>query len=178
MPSFSELTCTGALAAVDRLVAAHGADGRPWRLVGSSMGGWLVARWAELHPRLADRLVLLCPGFDLASRWPALLGPEKMREWEATGWLALPDTHGRPTPVHWEFYRDSLAHPAWPEVPCPTLILHGRRDEVVPVESSRRYARTRSHVRLVELDDDHGLVASSEAIAAETLRLFGLPDPR
>ena len=36
-----------------------------------------------------------------------------------------------------------------PEVDCPTLIVHGTRDEVVPIEGSRAYAASRANVRLV-----------------------------
>jgi hypothetical protein len=51
-----------------------------------------------------------------------------------------------------------------PELPtgARVWIVHGRRDEVVPVASSRRLGRTGSPglVRLVEVDDDHRLSAS------------------
>ena len=30
------------------------------------------ATWAELHPERVERMFLLCPGFDLPSRWPLL----------------------------------------------------------------------------------------------------------
>lgn len=165
-PSFGELTVTGALAAVDRMVAA-GPPEAVWRFVGSSFGGYVAARWAELHPERVDRLLLLCPGFDLPSRWPDLLGTEEFARWERDGQLVLPDGAGRPTPVHWGFVQDARRHPPFPEAPCPTRIVHGTRDEVVPVEGSRRYASRRPHVELVEVDDDHALLASLEAIEDE-----------
>jgi pimeloyl-ACP methyl ester carboxylesterase len=31
-------------------------------LIGSSMGGYIAARYAELHPEQVAKLVLLCPG--------------------------------------------------------------------------------------------------------------------
>jgi len=52
----------------------------------TSLGGFLAARYAELHPGRVEKLVLLCPGFDRCSRWEALFGPAVMREWEAAGW--------------------------------------------------------------------------------------------
>lgn len=48
------------------------------------------------------------------------------------------------------------------------------RDEVVPIASSRRYAAGRDHVRLVEVDDDHSLLASLDVIDRESLAFFGL----
>ena len=49
--------------------------------------------------------------------------------------------------------------------PCRTAIVHGTRDEVIPIALSRDYAR-RFAVELVEVDDDHGLGhAGFDAIA-------------
>lgn len=165
-PSFGELTVTGALEAVDRMVAA-GPPEALWRFVGSSFGGYVATRWAELRPDRVDRLLLLCPGFDLPARWLHLLGAEEFARWERDGRLVLPDGAGRPTPVHWGFVQDARRHPPFPEAPCPTRIVHGTRDEVVPVEGSRRYAARRPHVELVEVDDDHALLEVMETIAGE-----------
>jgi uncharacterized protein len=165
-PSFGELTVTGALAAVDELLTA-GPEKTRWSFVGSSFGGYVAARWAELHPEWVERLLLLCPGFGLLDRWPQMLGREAMNRWQQEGSMDFPDGAGRPTPVHWGFIEDFRRHPATPEVPCPTRIVHGTRDEVVPIEGSRRYAEPRAHVGLVEVDDDHGLLASLEAIGRE-----------
>ncbi len=168
-PSFARLSPAAALEEVDRMAGAG-----TWCFVGSSFGGYLAARWAELHPDRIERLVLLCPGFRLASRWPALLGADRMAEWERVGALPMADGGGVLVPVHYGFYLESKDLPEVPEVRCETLIIHGTRDEVVPVETSRRYAAERPHVRLLEVDDDHGLAASTGRIADETLRFFGL----
>ncbi len=170
-PSFAELTVSGALAAVDEMVG-HGPHEATWRLIGSSFGGYVAARWAELHPERVDELVLLCPGFDLLGRWPAMLGDAVMERWEREGWLSFPDGAGRPTAVHWGFVEDMKRHPGTPEVPCPTKIVHGTEDEVVPIEGSRRYAAAREHVELVEVEDDHGLLASRERIAGVVERFL------
>ena len=57
-PSFDKLTFDAALAALDELAASHPQE--RWRIVGSSMGGYLAARWAQLNPRRVERLLLLC----------------------------------------------------------------------------------------------------------------------
>jgi pimeloyl-ACP methyl ester carboxylesterase len=42
--------------------------------------------------------------------------------------------------------------------PAPTMIIHGRSDDVVPIENSRSYvARFPHKVQLVEVDSDHRL---------------------
>lgn len=174
-PSFRDLTYTGALEAIDALDATGWGDEQgTWRFIGSSMGGYLATRWAELHPARVDRLFLLCPGFDLVARWPALLGEANYRKWSDEGHFAFFDAAGKLQPVHWGFIEDARRHTALPEVDCPVRILHGRQDDVVPVASSRAYAAGRDHVSLVEVDDDHGLAASVDRIAHEVVGFFGL----
>src|SRR5271167_1155848 len=53
---------------------------------------------------------------------------------------------------------------------CPTVIVHGWRDEIVPVENSVRWAREH-HAALHVLDSDHRLEDRIEAICA-LLKLF------
>jgi pimeloyl-ACP methyl ester carboxylesterase len=173
-PSFARLSHSAALSAIDDLDA--GGD-LPWCMVGSSFGGWLAARWAEQNPDRVHRLVLLCPGFQLAERWPVLLGKDAMSKWRDEGSLQMADGKGDLTPVHYGFYEESLLQPPRPVVPCPTLILHGTADEVVPIVNSRHYAADIPSVSLVELSDDHTLSASLARVCGEALGFFGLPAP-
>ena len=170
VPSFERQTYSAILQSLDR----RDDGGPPLRLIGSSMGGYLAARWAELNAARVERLLLLCPGFDLPSRWPLLLGEEEMLRWERQGVIDVEDAEGRRRPLHWEFVIDARDHPAFPEVRCPVRIVHGRRDEIVPIELSRRYADGRPHVTLVEVDDDHALAGSLVDIEREARLLFGL----
>jgi pimeloyl-ACP methyl ester carboxylesterase len=168
VPSFERQTYSAILGSIDERVAA---GSEKLRLLGSSMGGYLAARWAELNPERVDRLFLLCPGFDLISRWPVLLGPDQMQRWEAEGTLDVENAAGLSRPLHWGFIEDSRRHPRFPEVPCPTRILHGTSDPIVPIDGSRRYAGERPHVGLIETDDEHPLERSMERIASE-VRIF------
>lgn len=176
VPSFETMTISSMLAALDSRDASAGADSFSWRLVGSSLGGYVAARWAELRPDRVDRLVLLCPGMEMTKRWPELLGKEAFARWEAEGSIEMPDGAGLPRPLHWGFMEEMRTHPAIPEPTCPVLVLHGRRDEVVDPELSRRYAAARPHVELVEVDDDHSLAGSLQRIAREVTRFFDMPD--
>jgi pimeloyl-ACP methyl ester carboxylesterase len=56
------------------------------------------------------------------------------------------------------------------EVPCPTAIVHGWRDDIVPVENSVRWAREHRSALHV-LDSDHRLEDRIDAICA-LLRSF------
>lgn len=175
-PSFAELDHDAMLAEVDRCIAEHDAPG-PVRLIGSSLGGWLATRWAQLNPERVDRLVLLCPGFDMPNRWPSMLGADRMKRWQERGFLPFPDATGAPVPVHWGFVEAALRHPAIPIAPCQTLIVHGTQDAVVPLASSQAYADVYPNVSLVTVDDDHGLIASLPTIATATIDFFELKSP-
>lgn len=173
-PSFASLTIDAALEAIDELDATSEANAAgerpPWRFIGSSMGGFLAARWAQLHPDRVQRLLLLCPGFGLPERWPEILGVEAFAHWREAGALHMPDGQGNMVAVHWGFYESAERQPKFPPVPCATTIIHGRADEVVPVHVSREYlahmqARPDAPpVELLEVDDDHALVASLDVI--------------
>ena len=135
-------------------------------LIGSSLGGLTAARVTERDPRVTA-LVLLAPAFQLHSRWKAL--PE-WADWKRTGWREVHDyTTGGTARVDFGFAEDAAAIDIGdPDVRVPTLILHGRNDEVVPIDHSRQFAATRPHVRLVELDDDHLLMQSLPRVLAES----------
>lgn len=173
MPSFEHLTMTDMLDALDRMDAAADSE-QEWRLIGSSLGGYVAALWAQYNGLRVDRLVLLCPGFGIQDHWDRLVGPGGLDRWRTTGQMAFPDATGTPTPVHWDLVEDLEMYPRIPEVPCPTLILHGTADEVVPIEFSRAYARERPSVRLVELKDGHLLHDSIFRLEAEILKFFRL----
>jgi hypothetical protein len=72
----------------------HGAIGEAQDravVFGSSLGGLSAARAAEM-----------------AERWPARIGDEAFRGWEARGWLEVHDhTTGRPARMHVDFIRDA-----------------------------------------------------------------------
>lgn len=57
--------------------------------------------------------------------------------------------------------------------PVDTVIIHGRGDEIIPIDTSRRFAARPGHaapVRLLEVDDGHGLRRSHAVILEEVAR--------
>src|SRR5262245_11085539 len=106
-------------------------------LIGSSLGGLAAARVAEEDARVCA-LVLMAPAFRFIDRWPGRLGETAWRSWREIGWLEIFDyAEQSPARVDFGFAEDAAAVDArgggWPDVRVPTLIVHGRSDEVVDI---------------------------------------------
>ncbi len=152
---FSHLTITRQISQVE---TAFGPDGTPVTLIGSSLGG-LTSAWLGQRHSQVKRLVLLAPAFGFLSHWLPELGEEKLRQWQVSGYLPV-HHYGekRSLPQNDTFVEDARQYQETQLLrPVPTLILHGRNDEVIPIEASRDYASMRPWVQLIELDSDHGL---------------------
>jgi len=169
VPSFEHLRLS---AMIEVARAAIGGPDERAVVFGSSLGGLTAARLAERDPRVRA-LVLLAPAFQLARRWRESLG-DAFEDWRRTGWREVHDhTTGGLARVDFGFVEDAEAiDRGFPDVRVPTLILHGRRDDAVPIERSRELAAGRPHVRLVEFDDGHELIASLPALLAESERFL------
>jgi len=55
--------------------------------------------------------------------------------------------------------------------PAPTIVIHGRRDDVVACTVSEQFAAAHPDVELVLVDDEHRLQGSIDVIVAATRRL-------
>jgi fermentation-respiration switch protein FrsA (DUF1100 family) len=66
--------------------------------------------------------------------------------------------------LHYAFFHDITEnHPPYPQISCPTSIVHGKLDRLVPIEASRKFVNEQKHkqlIALVEVDDDHYLTNS------------------
>lgn len=175
LPSFEHLRVS---AMIDHVREAIGPSDRAV-LFGSSLGGYVASRVAALDSRVAS-LVLMAPAFRLFRRWRERLGPAEWRAWEQTGWLEVDDfAEKKKGRVDFAFVEDAEALDAKdggsPDVRVPTLIVHGTRDDTVDVQVSRELAAGKPHVRLIEVDDGHDLLASLPLILREaTAHLSGL----
>lgn len=157
--SFRDITLTGMLR-----IVREAAGGGPVSLVGSSLGGYLAALYAARHAEV-ERLVLLAPAFGFLRRWQLDLGEQALRQWRETGErMVMNYATGREEPIGWALMEDALNYEDEPAVPQPTLIFHGVRDDVVPVDVSRAYARTRTSALLCEVDSDHELMSAFEEV--------------
>lgn len=168
VPSFERLRLSAMIDAVKRAI---GGERDRAVLMGSSLGGLTASRVAAEDARVCA-LVLLAPAFRIMERWRQRLGEEGFRAWEERGWLEVDDhAEKRRSRVDFGFAVDAAEvddrSGGWPDVRVPTLIVHGVHDEVVDIALSREFAAGKRHVRLVEVDDGHELVASIPRILRE-----------
>ena len=143
-------------------------------VIGSSLGGLTAARLAERDPRVVA-CILLAPAFQLVARWRDQLGPDEWAEWQRTGWRTVLDhTTGQPSRIDFGFTEDVDAIDiGYPDVRVPTLVMHGRNDDTVPIDRARVFAAGRPNVQLIELDDDHQLIASLPRMLVEAEAFLG-----
>jgi len=124
-------------------------------LIGSSLGGLVSLRYAHLFGGV-ERLLLLAPALAALTE---IVSDEERALWEAAG--AAPIAHpafGREVEVRYDLHADSLRYLDPVPPPAPTLIIHGRQDEHVPIQHSETYASAfPEEVSLVEVDAGHDL---------------------
>ncbi len=171
VPSFEHLRLS---AMIETARAAIGGPDDRAVVLGSSLGGLTAARLAEREPRVRA-LVLLAPAFQLVAQWRARAGEAEWRAAEERGWFEVDDlVNGARARVDFDFTTDAtlVDRTPFPDVRVPTLIIHGTRDDVVAFDRSRDFAKDRSDVRLVPVDDGHDLGASLDRITTEIDAFF------
>lgn len=130
-------------------------------LVGSSMGAFAVAVAAARHRQRKLQLLLLAPAIGIHQTWIEQLGEDGMKLWAEMGRLQY---HHQGVGHHVELpYRLFTECREAAGVTCthPTVVIHGLRDDVVPVESALAFARRSPGVRrMCAVDDGHRLLDS------------------
>ncbi|NEQ48787.1 MAG: alpha/beta fold hydrolase [Leptolyngbya sp. SIO3F4] len=159
---FAHLTLTRQINQVVQQV--KGCEG-PTTLIGSSLGG-LTAAWAAQESHDINRLILLAPAFQFLEQWLPRLGPEQRNQWATTQWLSIYHYGSQnQQSLHYDFVKDAQRYLEQDlNRNIPTLILHGKQDDVINLAVSRAYACQRPWVTLQPLDTDHGMTDSMEKI--------------
>ena len=161
---FEHLTLSGQLRIIENTL-----NGAACRLIGSSMGGYLAALYAAVHPEV-DRLVLLAPAFAFQARWHEIHGEQTIEHWRETGWLPVYHYGAKELRrVHFGLYEDAGRFPSYPDFHQPARIFHGVNDAVVPITFSRAFAADHPNAQLTELDSDHELLDALSGIVQESI---------
>ncbi|HEY9775028.1 MAG TPA: YqiA/YcfP family alpha/beta fold hydrolase [Planktothrix sp.] len=156
--SFEHMTITSQLQIIDRSLAQIDAA-KHLILMGSGMGAVLATIKSQQLDRLRG-LVLLSPGFGIVRRWTKLLGPEMLNDWRTTRTM---DVHHyqveQELPLSYDFFEDAQRYQTDDlKVECPTLVLHGRHDDVIPSEESKRFAKQNPKSAELHVMDDSDMV--------------------
>lgn len=165
---FSHLTLTRQIA---QTAALFKDSDTPVTLIGSSFGG-LTAVWLAQKYLQVQRLVLLAPAFGFPCSWFNKFPEAELKQWQRSGYKDIYHYgEDKLLPLHYEFLEDGDRYDSEDlKRSLPTLIIHGKNDDVVPIEVSRNYANSHSTTRLIELD--------SESFARRVKRDHGLNDVR
>ncbi|GLH67272.1 YqiA/YcfP family alpha/beta fold hydrolase [Geothrix edaphica] len=163
LPAFETLTITAQVEAVEALVRGLP---EPPVLVGSSLGGFIATAVAHRGSRV-KAMLLLAPAIHFAGRrttHPTWAAYRERGEMEVFHHGA-----GRLLRLGPELLRDLpnwLGEETW-RLAVPTVILHGRADDSVPLAESEAYAARNPEAILHILDDDHGLLAPASLARLE-----------
>jgi uncharacterized protein len=170
LPSFETLTLTAQVKAVEALLRSLP---KPAVLIGSSLGGFIATAVAQRGAPIQS-MILLAPAIHFARRRmtsPAWAGYRERGELELFHFGA-----GRLLRLGPELLRDL---PNWIDddqwrLSVPTVILHGRMDEAVPLTESQAYHDRNPGTVLHVLEDDHSLLAppSLECLRSELEAAF------
>lgn len=124
-------------------------------LAGSSLGGLVALHYARRYGGV-ERLLLLAPALSYLGEREV---DESLEAWQKTG--TTPIHHygfDRELPLRYGFHEDGMRYLERVPPPAPVRIIHGRKDEMVPIEHSREYAAAYpNRVRLIEVDSVHTL---------------------
>jgi uncharacterized protein len=176
---FPDLTISGQMLVAGNAVSAHReklAHGERLVLMGSSLGGYLAALYAERHPKAVDRLVLIAPAFEFLQRWRERLSAEEIEQWKRAG--SIPIYHyGSKTEqrLGYQFLEDAAQYEAAPDFHQRALILHGTEDTVVPCQVSHNFALEHARVRLALFKSGHELTDVLEGLWREASAFLEIP---
>ncbi len=122
------------------------------RLIGSSMGGLVGVHYA-LRFGGVSRMLLLAPALRYGPRG---LAHDAREAWQRDGFSLVPH-YGfeREIPLRYDLEVDGQFYAEMVPPACPTHIIHGRHDQVVPIGDSRAYASAHNQVSLLEIEAGH-----------------------
>ena len=170
---FKYLTITGMINRLRQYILDQDID--TFSMTGSSMGCLVALHYAQRFDGVKN-LLLLAP---LLSYDSLPMNGEMLAKWEREG--ATEVFHygfNEKVPLRYDFHLDGLSYHEQVPPPVPIRIIHGKNDETIPLEHSKKYAATYPDmVTMKEIDSDHMLLDHLDFIweqVASTLDLPGL----
>ena len=112
-------------------------------LIGSSFGGLISLLVAGRHSDLLG-LGLKCPVPDFPELLRLEFGEVALGHWRETGQIPNVTGGAKPLALRYDFYEDCLKYDAFKaaeQITVPTRIVHGEKDELVPLHQIQRLER-------------------------------------
>jgi pimeloyl-ACP methyl ester carboxylesterase len=164
---FEYLTVTGMVNRLRQFVLDRDLGG-VW-MIGSSMGALVGLHYARRFGGV-ERMLLLAPVLSYGSFGAS---EQALQGWREEGTVQVPHYgFDAQLPLRYDFHADGLQYARPVPPPAPMLIIHGRKDDTVPISGSREYAASYpDRVRLIEVDADH-LLHDQLALAWEQVGAF------
>ena len=120
-------------------------------LVGSSFGG-VASLMAASKSKDLYAMALKAPVSDFEELLRSENRAINLKEWKNQGWTYyFGTTATKPHKLNYAFFEDSkrnIAYPRAGKIKIPVLIVHGTKDEAVPLEQSKKTARLLKNGRL------------------------------
>jgi pimeloyl-ACP methyl ester carboxylesterase len=159
---FEHMTISRELAIIDRIANVVEGD---ITLIGSSLGGYLGALYAQDNERV-KKLVILASAFQFVTHYKERMGEELLNEWKTRGKINI-FHHGYKTEreLHYQIVEDAEQHDSRElRRSLPTLIIHGLNDDSVPYQYSIDYLRSNPKSQLLLFNSDHTLTNDVDTI--------------
>jgi pimeloyl-ACP methyl ester carboxylesterase len=175
LPSFERLSVEAAIEGlIDHFRASDRSNGVV--LIASSFGAFLALHGIELlsSTERADisRLVLLAPALYPWHHEHGIISADVERVWREQGVFPIEQgATGEAVPVHYEFIKqlskystDKIDLTRDPKLLRSMAIIHGARDQLVPIEQSRLLHSRHPTIDLRIIEDDHQLMSDPELL--------------
>ncbi|MEK6964507.1 MAG: alpha/beta fold hydrolase [Nanoarchaeota archaeon] len=139
---FEETTLTSVLASLQAAIQYARTQGNyQIALMGASFGGLLSLLTAARDPTI-QTLILKSPVTNPLVFWKNRLSLQRIEQWKKEGILHY-DNCGERFDLNYTFWKDLQRYSTLDEaknIHCPTLIVHGDQDPVVPISQSQTLA--------------------------------------
>jgi len=168
---FKYLTITGMINRLRQWILDHELD--TFSMIGSSMGGLVALHYAQRFGG-TRRLLLLAP---LLSYRSLPLNGETLAGWQKQETIEV--FHygfNEKVLLRRDFHLDALLYHEQIPPAVPISVIHGRKDDVIPLEHSRDYAaKYPAMVAMKEVDSDHTLLDHLDFIWGQVKSMLDLP---
>lgn len=177
---YEKHTTTNTLNTLEILVRGFSQKYEEIHLCGSSHGAYVALNYVRYKPLFnVKKLILLAPSYNTLGLMIKEFGEEKLRNWlEGKEELSI-EEDGREVIFIKEWAKDILEHgyeiikegnvdfPKKP--PVDIVIMHGTKDEIVPISLSEEFVRNVKVNKFIKVEDDHQLNESLKKYIEELI---------